>query len=117
MQQKHIHKPFTRTQLEHILNHTNKGREARLARQLLDLMIHVANTRGVSDMNKELEAEKTCTWTRTCLNYSGFEPDAWSTSCGEDFAIVEEWDDTPSKFCGNCGGKTQQALEKGDVND
>ena len=59
---------------------------------------------------KELEAEKTCTWKRQKLGTDWDEYDSWGTSCGEDFAIVEEWHDTPTKFCGNCGGKTQQAI-------
>ena len=63
---------------------------------------------------KELEAEKTCTWKRQKLGTDWDEYDSWGTSCGEDFAIVEEWDDTPSKFCGNCGGKVKQALKEQD---
>ena len=53
----------------------------------------------------ELEAEKTCTWTKTIYNPYG-EYDNWSTSCGEDFAITEEWHEKPTKYCSNCGGKT-----------
>jgi len=44
IQEKHTKKPFTRTQLEHIIKYSDRGREVRLARQLLELMIHVELT-------------------------------------------------------------------------
>ena len=59
----------------------------------------------------ELEAQqKTCTWKRQKLGTDWDEYDSWGTTCGEDFAIVEEWHDKPTKFCSNCGGKTIEAL-------
>jgi len=58
-----------------------------------------------ADRIKELEAEKQCQWQKQCLGMYG-EYDSWNTSCGEDFAIEDEWHETPTKFCSNCGGKT-----------
>ena len=46
-----------------------------------------------------------CVWKRHKLGTDWDEYDSWGTSCGEDYAIVEEWDDTPPPFCGHCGGK------------
>ena len=63
---------------------------------------------------KELEAplERTCTWKRVNNSYHCWdEYDAWSTSCGKDYAIEEEWDDKIPNYCNNCGGKAQQAME------
>ena len=54
----------------------------------------------------ELKQRKTCKWEKASLGYNYYEYDAWSTECGEDFAITEEWHDTPTPFCSNCGGKT-----------
>jgi len=59
---------------------------------------------------KELETEKTCTWKRQKLGMDWDEYDSWATSCGEDFAITEEWHEKPTKYCSNCGGKTIEAL-------
>ena len=58
----------------------------------------------------EAQVERECIWTRAKLGTDWDEYDSWSTSCGEDFAITEEWHDKPTKFCSNCGGKTKEAL-------
>ena len=61
---------------------------------------------SVAENNIRLAAEqRTCKWTKTVMNNYG-EYDCWATQCGEDFAIEEEWHETPTKFCSNCGGKT-----------
>jgi len=57
---------------------------------------------------KELQAQvdRECVWTRVNNSYSCWdEYDAWSTSCGEDYAIEEEWHDKITPYCSNCGGK------------
>ena len=64
--------------------------------------------------NTRLQAqlERECIWTRVNNSYHCWDGcDAWSTSCGEDYAIEEEWDDKVPNFCNNCGGKAKQALE------
>jgi hypothetical protein len=67
---------------------------------------------------KELKAQldRECIWTRVNNSYHCWDVyDAWSTSCGEDYAIEEEWDDKVPNFCNNCGGKAVEAiLEKDD---
>jgi hypothetical protein len=63
------------------------------------------------------EAEKECVWTKCVMGNYG-EYDNWSTSCGEDFAIEEEWHETPTEYCSNCGHKTREseiALENDDA--
>jgi len=50
--------------------------------------------------------EATCIWKKQALGIWD-KYDSWSTSCGEDYAIVDEWDETPTKYCCNCGCKTE----------
>lgn len=50
------------------------------------------------------QVERECVWTKTVMGIYG-EYDNWATSCGEDFAITEEWHEKPTPFCSNCGGK------------
>ena len=59
------------------------------------------------DRIEELEAQvdRTCKWKRQKLGTDWDEYDSWGTSCGEDFAIVEEWHDKITPYCSNCGGK------------
>jgi len=56
---------------------------------------------------KELQeqVDRTCTWKRQKLGTDWDDYDSWGTSCGEDFAIVEEWHDRITPYCSNCGGK------------
>ena len=51
------------------------------------------------------QVDRTCTWKRQKLGTDWDEYDSWGTSCGEDFAIVEEWHDRITPYCSNCGGK------------
>ena len=65
----------------------------------------------IAELQEQVDRE--CVWTRVNNSYSCWdEYDAWSTSCGEDYAIEEEWDDKVPNFCGNCGGKAKEALEQ-----
>ena len=71
--------------------------------------------------NEELQAQlaaKECVWTKSQigLGLSWDEYDSWSTSCGEDFAIIAPWHENPTPYCSNCGGKTITAI-KGDDDD
>lgn len=63
----------------------------------------------------ETQLERKCIWTRVNNSHHCWDKyDAWSTSCGEDFAIEEEWDDKVPNFCNNCGGKAIEAILEND---
>ena len=50
------------------------------------------------------ELVRECLWHKQ--NIGGWdEYDSWGTSCGEDFAIVEEWHEQLPNYCNHCGGK------------
>ena len=68
----------------------------------------------IAELKAQLEAvkDRECVWTKTIMGNYG-EYDCWSTACGEDFAIEEEWHERPTKFCANCGGKTRAAIGEG----
>lgn len=71
-------------------------------------------TTSVAHWNTRTELERECIWTRVNnSNHCWDEYDAWSTSCGEDYAIEEEWDDKVPNYCNNCGGKAKKALNGG----
>ena len=54
-----------------------------------------------------------CEWVKACNSYDPWdEYDSWGTSCGEDFAIVEEWHDKITPYCSNCGGKVIEEQKK-----
>ena len=57
---------------------------------------------------QQAQVERTCTWKRQKLGTDWDEYDSWGTSCGEDFAIVEEWHDKITPYCSNCGGKVEE---------
>ena len=58
----------------------------------------------IAELQEQVDRE--CVWTRVNNSYSCWdEYDAWSTSCGEDYAIEEEWHDKITPYCSNCGGK------------
>lgn len=61
-------------------------------------------------LHKALEAERdeTCKWQHDLISIDSYtEYDSWATSCGETFAILEEWHEKPAKFCLNCGKKVE----------
>ena len=79
--------------------------------ETLDFIDRLSNKEAELLQFLKAERERTCKWTKTVLGLYG-EYDDWATECGEDFAIVEEWHETPTKYCSNCGGKTVDTLEQ-----
>jgi hypothetical protein len=82
------------------------------------------NIDALNDLFRKLRAVaagygRECVWTKTSMNSYGEDDcyDCWTTSCGEDFVIEEEWHETPTIFCAHCGGKTRAALEEKASND
>ena len=60
----------------------------------------------------EAQRDRVCLWKRQKLGTDCWdEYDSWGTSCGEDYAIEEEWDDKVPNFCNNCGGKAKAAIK------
>ena len=59
----------------------------------------------------EAQINRECKWQKQNLG-TGWEYDSWATSCGEDYAILEEWDETPPPYCGHCGGKAVDITPK-----
>ena len=81
-----------------------------IADRIIDLeALLYAGRMEVSEL--EAKANHTCKWQRQLLGTYG-DYDSWTTQCGEDFAIEEEWHDTPTKFCANCGGKTVEVSDE-----
>ena len=87
--------------------------EARTANEKIILLgMHI---QLLEDKAKELQSQvdRECVWTRVNNSYSCWdEYDAWSTSCGEDYAIEEEWHDKITPYCSNCGGKVIEGQKK-----
>ena len=67
----------------------------------------------IADHIAELEAQvnRECKWQKQAIGAYA-EYDSWATSCGEDYAIMEEWDETPPPYCGHCGGKVVDVTKK-----
>ena len=59
----------------------------------------------------EAQVNRECKWQKQAIG-SYAEYDSWATSCGEDYAIMEEWDETPPPYCGHCGGKAVYVTPK-----
>ena len=59
----------------------------------------------------EAQINRECKWQKQAIG-SYAEYDSWATSCGEDYAIMEEWDETPPPYCGHCGGKVVDVTPK-----
>ena len=65
--------------------------------------IYICEKHPLSKLQQQVD--RTCKWKRQKLGTDWDEYDSWGTSCGEDFAIVEEWHDRITPYCSNCGGK------------
>ena len=52
------------------------------------------------------ELERECWWKKIEIS-EWCETPEWVTACGEDYCINEEWQEQPTPFCPNCGGKVR----------
>ena len=78
----------------------------------LDAVAEKDNPIKNPNIDSSLSIDETCKWQHDLISTDSYtEYDSWATSCGETFAILEEWHEKPTKFCSNCGKKVE-ALEE-----
>ena len=70
---------------------------------------HSCAMKRITELKAQVNRE--CKWQKQAIG-AQWEYDSWATSCGEDYAIMEEWDETPPPYCNHCGGKAVDVTPK-----
>ena len=96
-----------------VKEHKAEELEAKLAKACDKVLIanDAAQAANTLRLKAEAQLDRVCLWKRQKLGTDWDEYDSWGTSCGEDYAIEEEWDDKVPNFCNNCGGKAKAAIK------